>query len=496
VHPGDIMRPLGHTELTTSTSVFHDCCLNSRYRTDYKVAAELQQNDHSKGERWPAIDGFCRALPVLYGVWATPLLFTLVLLVPPWQHPDEPAHFLRTAQIADGGLVGYRVGSTAGGRVDPAIIGAVVPFTPISFHSDVKVTRAIYESAHRYRWTGARQDADFRNTSIYPPFLYTPGVLAVWAGRAFDLSVIQTLYLARGANAAACALVTFFALALARRTRCALALLAILPMTMTLDSSASQDGLMISLVLLAAGMIDRVVDEARAASGSELLLITVALLLPAMSRPPYAVLAGLLLLVAPNRSLRGWLAAGAVVACTIGWWAYSATNLVLFPHADPSAQWAIAAASPAHLIKVAWTTIVTQSFALAEQMIGKLGWLDTSLPHAFVQFAAVVLAIAFLSATAGPARQPWCPMAIVILAAMIMGLALYFTFAEPGAPIIPFQGRYFLPLAAALMLALPRLPRLGLTVLPVASAGIALFALTAPAVVIRALVHRYYLIAG
>jgi len=118
------------------------------------------------------------------------------------------------------------------------------------------------------------------------------------------LTIIKTLYVARAANAIAAVLVTFTALALARRTRCALAAVAALPMTLALDASANQDALIISLVLLAVGAIDRVIDEGRAATGWETLLITSALLFPAMSRPPYVVLSGLLLLTAPGKSLR------------------------------------------------------------------------------------------------------------------------------------------------------------------------------------------------
>src|ERR1700731_4036735 len=122
----------------------------------------------------------------------------------------------------------------------------------------------------------------FPHTAIYPPFLYAPGVLAVWVGRAFDLPIVQTLYLPRAANAIASTLLTLAALALARRTRCALAVLAILPMTLALTASASKDALTISLVLLAVGAIDRIIDEQRAATGSETVLITLALLFPAL----------------------------------------------------------------------------------------------------------------------------------------------------------------------------------------------------------------------
>src|SRR4051794_37520178 len=210
-------------------------------------------------------DRFIQALPAMYVAWVIPLLFTLVLLVPPWQHPDENAHFLRIAQIADGALLGYRIESGAGGRVDPAIVAALLPFNAVPFHPDRKVTAAMYAAAHRFHWSMVRRDLDFRNTAFYPPFLYAPSVLAVWVGRALDLTIIQTLYLARGANAIVPTFLTFLALVFARRTRIGLSVVAILPMTITLYTSASQDALIISLVILAVGAIDRIIDSDRAA---------------------------------------------------------------------------------------------------------------------------------------------------------------------------------------------------------------------------------------
>jgi uncharacterized membrane protein len=412
------------------------------------------------------------------------------------QHPDEHAHFLRAAQISDGGLLGYRYGSTAGGRADPALSAALAQFNPIVFHSDVKVTAAMYASAHRVHWSGIREDLDFRNTALYPPFLYAPSVLAIWAGRALDLTVIQTLYLARASNAIASALFTLAALALARRSRCALAAVAVLPMTLALEASASQDALIISLVLLAVGAIDRVIDERRTATSSETVLITLALLFPAMARPPYAALCGLLLLISPNTSLRPLMAASVIIAGTVIWWSYSITILVLFPGIDASAQWAFSITNPAGVINAAWTTLVTLSGELGEELIGVLGWLDTRLPRSFLQLAAAVLLFTFLSTTTGPARRPWWTLVIIAIGIVTLYLTLYFIWASPGAPFVSLQGRYFLPFVAALSLAFPRFPWLGTKILPLAAAGVALLGLIGPAVIIRTLVIRYYLGSG
>jgi uncharacterized membrane protein len=445
-----------------------------------------------------SVDRFVQAIPVFYLVWALPLLLALSVLIPPAQQPDEPAHFLRTVQIAGGSLFGHRVGSSAGGPADTAVIPALAPFFPALFHPEVKITSAMYAASNSIRWAGKTQVQEFPNVAIFPPFMYAPGVLAVWVGRALDLTVLRTLYLARMANALAAALVTYLALVAARRTRCALAALAAMPMMLALDVSASHDALMIALVFLAVGMIDRVVDEDRDATGLETALIAAALALPAMARPPYAAFSALLLLTAPIRSLRPWAAAVAVGAATCAWWVYTAMfSLTRLAPADPSAQWALVKADPTLIVPVLWQTLVWQWMGLGEQLVGKLGWLDTRLPPFFIFVAAGVLILTFVSATAGLARRPWLPAAAVFAGVLIMGVSFYFVQSPPGFPMVAgLQGRYFLPFAAVFALAVPCLPTFGRRILPLAAAALAVLALSCPVVVVDTLVTRYYLGAG
>jgi uncharacterized membrane protein len=300
------------------------------------------------------------------------------------------------------------------------------------------------------------------------------------------------------ANALAAVLVTFLALVAARRTRCALAALAALPMTLALDVSASHDALMIALVLLAVAMIDRVADEDRDATGLETALIAAALALPAMARPPYGTLSALLLLTGPIRSLRPWAGAAAVGAATCAWWIHTAMfSLTRLAPADPSAQWELVKADPTLIVPVLWQTLVRQWMGLGEQLVGKLGWLDTRLPPSFIFMAASVLILTFASTTAGPARRPWLPAAAVFAGVLILCVTFYFVQSPPGFPIVAgLQGRYLLPFAAASALAFPRLPTLGRRILPFAAGALAVLALSGPVVVIDTLVTRYYLSAG
>ncbi len=156
---------------------------------------------------------------VLFGLVATAFL---AINTPPFQNPDEPAHFLGAAQIADGGLVATRFsmieadGSqrvTAGGNADPALMAALTPFNSLIFHSDTRAVRSNW--APRIHWSDARTMTPFPNTALYPPLFYTPSAIGVLVGRVARMTVVQTLIASRlltgvtavalGAAAIACA---------------------------------------------------------------------------------------------------------------------------------------------------------------------------------------------------------------------------------------------------------------------------------------------------
>ena len=95
---------------------------------------------------WPArLRIWLPKLLILYGVAA---LCFMTLAMPPFQNPDEPAHFRRAEHISRGHLIGNRYAEyNSGGETDANIGAANAPFYPIPFHSHVKVTREMFAQA-------------------------------------------------------------------------------------------------------------------------------------------------------------------------------------------------------------------------------------------------------------------------------------------------------------------------------------------------------------
>ena len=201
---------------------------------------------------------------VLYGLIATALLG---INTPPFQVADETMHFMRAAQIADGGFVGTRVpqfspdhatGSAGGGAIDPALVEAAAPFNALAFHPELRAKQADW--APNVHWSGARAPVSFP-TANYPPFFYLPSAAGIVAGRKLGLSVVQTLYLSRLLTGLIAVAIGALAIAIANGAAPWIFTILTLPMALSLVASVSQDALLIACAALAGALLVRGVTQ-------------------------------------------------------------------------------------------------------------------------------------------------------------------------------------------------------------------------------------------
>jgi uncharacterized membrane protein len=277
-------------------------------------------------------------------------------------------------------------------------------------------------------------------------------------------------------------------------------------------ASVSPDVPIFGLSLLACTLLAREVcrDEARE---RVVFLIAGLIALAAAVRPP---MIGLLLPVAAaiwfrgaGTRLRRAASGTAVLVVALGavltWTAFAMRGLVdtrMPAYADVSAmrQLSFLADRPDRALVLINTTLTTHWQVYFEGMIGLLGWLDTPLEDWFYNFSATFIVMLALLSISDEAQPPgWFTLMVVIGVISSAGLifaALYLGWTPVGAPVVEgVQGRYFLPLLAALVLVCPRvlgnapmLRRQG-----IAPTLLAIYALVALGHVTWILVRRYYL---
>jgi hypothetical protein len=158
--------------------------------------------------------------------------------MPPFQNPDEYLHMLRAAQIADGGLVGQKIASDAGGFCDPVIGAAYNPTEYLHFHPELRASRAMWSPA--IDWSGERVQTGFAATALYPPFFYFPAALGIISGRALNLSVVQTMQLARLVTGVTTVVIGAVSIACAAGAASWLFAILTLPMSLSLSAALTR----------------------------------------------------------------------------------------------------------------------------------------------------------------------------------------------------------------------------------------------------------------
>jgi uncharacterized membrane protein len=178
------------------------------------------------------------------------LLFAFV--TPPFQAPDEAAHFRRIYQIA-GGVPPLPGPGGEPGVMQPASLEKVIALCLAGLPGQPR--RLLPKGAVQAAWNipldpGGQVFVPLEKLTAYNAVSYLPQAAAAAAGRGFELRPLATLYLIRLANLAACLALAWAAVRIVPFQRWAFALLALAPMAMFLRSSASADGLTFAAALL------------------------------------------------------------------------------------------------------------------------------------------------------------------------------------------------------------------------------------------------------
>ncbi len=448
-------------------------------------------------------------LPWIFLLFAAPLVVFLAIWTPAFQSPDETNHFYRASQIARGDFIGG-----TGEYADSAVQQLYAYVAPLPYHPEARMSAAGIAGERSVRWSGHLVFQTFPNTVTVSPAGYLPQALGILIGQKLGLGVLETLILVRLLNSLVAIAICVYALSICRRGRVLIFALLLLPMTLSLFASASQDATLIALACLAFSLVSRQLAAGNSMPRTSVFVLALSLLVLSVGRPPYATL--LLVLFIPGllprwRKAPGQLAALALAAlitvCTIAWWfgSYSVTREFAHPdstYGNVNAKLQVIAllhhpAVAAELLGY----IFRHTAEYIAGTIGILGWLDTPMPALYYLAMILVLAVAAIAETAaglGPSSSfpshcdpkplhssrralqgtailregqnghsnsgtaAKCATSFLLCAACagVLGVFAveYLIWTPVGVPgIYGVQGRYFIPLMIAAAVGLPQL---------------------------------------
>lgn len=335
-----------------------------------------------------------------------------------------------------------------------------------------------YETARAIGWKGQTIRADFRNTVQYAPFAYIPQAAALAIGKSLGLSVMDSYVLARAFAAAVASILVVTAVVMLWRTGASVFVLSLLllPMSVFLIASTSQDGILLGVGALLAAVVARSFDREPGRDRWLPYAATACLTVLALARLPYLALLPVLWMPAlwSHSDGRRFTVRLPMVFCTAfvlaafaGWMAMTEpVRVKVYPLDDKVVSTAdqimFLVHNPAFVWDLARNTLAVNRMSYTMGFIGVLGWLSIVLPQWGYRLAMASL-LATFAAVPPPANRRVADVSLVVLALILtsggMFLAQYLTWTAVGAPVIDgIQGRYFLPIAPLLLILAPPLP--------------------------------------
>ncbi len=423
---------------------------------------------------WPA------AFLLLASITGPPL----ITIIPPGHAPDERGHVLRADSLLYGQLIGHR--ETIGGVLSEGVIAdsALAAVITVPAHPLLKTPEPVSPVK---KWLATMVPWDRRPGFIqcgsiagYAPLFYLPGALAIAFCKLLGLSPLTAFLGVRLANFCVFLAAGAAALRIAGRGRVLMACTLLLPMSLGLAASCSQDGMLIAAATLAVACLTR-----------QLFWPAVGLLTCiALAKPPYAPLALLLLstLRRTPQAARRAVAGVALVVLPASFWSllegrvavvtrhdaaaeagplWPGPRPALFAGPDIHAQLHVLASHPWAIVWLPLQSIAGQPGELLREAAGILDYLCLNLPAWLYAAWYAALACAIAAECCGRPRATRLRLSeavlacvAILLSVLAIGMALYLQWTPVGMPWIGgIEGRYVLPLLPVLVLALPRLAR-------------------------------------
>jgi uncharacterized membrane protein len=433
----------------------------------------------------------------LYAIYGFTMTILLATLIPPFQNPDEVAHFMRADQIANGGLLGRNFGDSIGGNVDASIRAASAYFSDMPQNLMVKVVPGALASAKAIGWRNETVAESFSNTALYGPALYLPSVVAIKVSKFIGFSVVKSLYLARTLTGVASVAFAVLAILIAGSAAPWIFVVLSLPMSISQMVACSQDGLVFSLSAIICAFIGSHLLDGRHVTRKVFVALCIALIFVSAARPPYAFGALALFFVQDISWRERWIGVVSIIAATVLWSAYLARYIAIPLRTDvvvnPIQQIMHIITHPTAFPNALANSFVTHGLAYGAGFIGNLGSLDVHLSMSYWLFAALVL-VATLAWSMSKLPRLGCnrvvTFAVVLVGCVSIFGIQYLTWTGVGSNQIDgVQGRYFIPFALFLVSAftvqLSRLPRALIL-------GFGVFSLVSAVEIFRAVVTRYY----
>ena len=397
------------------------------------------------------------------------LIFGTCFLIstPPFQVPDEIAHFDRVFRLAEGGVTQKLENGRSGDYVPASIDTAFRQFRYLSWKSDQKLKKEKIFNALRIPLNQEKRKFDRIDAGNYFYFSYIPQLPAVLIGKLFGMNVLIILYLGRVFGLIFYLICVRYAITLIPEGKWLLLALALMPICLAQAGSYNADCVLYSFSFLGVALLMKTLfDRGPLTLNKETVLLLAIFLVFGVLKVLYLPLVLLVFIIPRNRfkdRLQYYIITISVVvlsaALAFAWLKISSSHSA---PADPNANAPQKIASLIHnpFLPVRLVTETMNRFPGSHyrMTIGVLGYGDTRLPDGV--YTTYTMTILFLAMIEGCkkfrlsiySRILFWVLGIVIFLGAFVALWLINP-RQNGFVVTGVQGRYFIPALFCFLLA-------------------------------------------
>jgi uncharacterized membrane protein len=389
-------------------------------------------------------------------------LLGFVFITPPFQGPDEEAHYARTQYIAHG----YLVPSPSAKIPD-----SINEVTNITFYKqDIRG-----RTAERYSLSNTKaalmiplnNGKTYRPAMVaYNPLLYLPAIPGVLLANALNLSPLISMYVARLSLGIASIGLIFFAIRLIPHKKYLLLGVGLIPTMLFQQAMITADSISYALLALFIAYI-LYLRQKKVILRKQWIILGLLCLSVALAKPLVFLFLPLVLMLIKQRYAMRWIGTIALICVVafIGWNYISNRDVESLPTAsntpasvNSNDQLKLITTHPTRLLRVTWNSYMTPyGDDEVRGVIGIFGAADTAYPlwmySGYIIVLGILAFITFDRRKIVPIAKRWKIIAVLlcVLYFMAVNVALYLAYTPVNFDIFyGIQGRYFLPIAIIL----------------------------------------------
>jgi uncharacterized membrane protein len=339
-----------------------------------------------------------------------------VFLNPPFQTPDEPAHFYRAWQISEGKLISEKADDRVGGQLPANLEIFAREFSQVNWNGFNFSQNIMNNGLIKMKPDAdAKKFIDFNNTALYSPVCYAPASLALFILRQFNVSLPFLFWGARLASLLFWVGMVYLAIRLIPVYQWLFTLLALLPMSVFINSSISADVVTNAVCFLFTAILLKYIFEKKEIQRQRAFILIVMVIALVSVKAAYSPLILLLLLLGKGEKNKkiAWLKISGLffLGVFVAWLWHHMTDLLylsyanynvshrdsaaLVKDADMHAQMNYITSHGTYLLDVLYASVSYAFPMYSNGYIGTFGWLDLPLPAVFIiSFYLIILIIA------------------------------------------------------------------------------------------------------